>query len=130
MNDAIKSKKNVLEKRLRIDIAMLREMFEQKIITNIHNINTKTQLANALAKKGASIKELLDLLLNDVINMWNKLYCICSLLDEIDFMRSIEQPIVHYLNLLCLINKLLNLIVFSGWRRIAAQYIWIALWKY
>ena len=48
---------------------MLREMFEQKIITNIHNINTKTQLANALAKKGASIKELLDLLLNDVINM-------------------------------------------------------------
>ena len=69
MNDAIKSKKNFLEKRLRIDIAMLREMFEQKIITNIHNINTKTQLANALAKKGASIKELLDLLLNDVINM-------------------------------------------------------------
>ena len=81
MNDAIKSKKNFLEKRLRIDIAMLREMFEQKIITNIHNINTKTQLANALAKKGASIKELLDLLLNDVINMWNKLYWICSLLD-------------------------------------------------
>ena len=39
--DAIKSKKNILEKRLRIDIAMLREMFEQKLITNIHNISTK-----------------------------------------------------------------------------------------
>ena len=30
---------------------MLREMFEQKIITNIHNISTKNQLANALTKK-------------------------------------------------------------------------------
>ena len=71
--DAIKSKKNVLEKRLRIDIAMLREMFEWKIITNIHNITTKNQLANALTKKGASTKELLDLLQKGVINIWNDL---------------------------------------------------------
>ena len=71
--DAIKSKKNVLEKRLRIDIAMLREMFEWKIITNVHNITTKNQLANALTKKGASTKELLDLLQKGVINIWNEL---------------------------------------------------------
>ena len=39
---------------------------------------------------------------------------ICSLLDELDVMISIEQPIVCYLNLLRLINKLLNLIILSG----------------
>ena len=49
-------------------------MFEQKIITNIHNISTKNQLVNALTKKGASAKELLDLLQNCVINIWNELY--------------------------------------------------------
>ena len=65
--DAIKSKKNVLDKRLRIGIAMLREMFERKIITNVHNISN--QLANALTKKGATTKELLDLLQKSVINM-------------------------------------------------------------
>ena len=66
--DAIKSKKNVLEKRLRIDIATLGEVFERKIIKNIHNTSTKTNLANALTKKGASTKEILDLLQNGVIN--------------------------------------------------------------
>ena len=40
--NAIKSQKNVLEKRLRIGKAMLREMFEQKSITNIYNNSTKT----------------------------------------------------------------------------------------
>ena len=51
----------IKEKRLRIDIAVLREMFERKIITIIHNISTKTQQANALTK-GVSTKKLLDLL--------------------------------------------------------------------
>ena len=72
MYDAIKSKKNVLEKR--IDIAILREMFEQKIITNNQNISTKTQLVNALIKKGVSTKELPDLLQKGVINILNQLY--------------------------------------------------------
>ena len=44
-------------------------MFERKITTNIHNISTKTQLANALTKKGASTKEVLDLLQKGVINI-------------------------------------------------------------
>ena len=56
-------------KRLKIDTAILKEMFEQKIITNIHNISTKNQLANALTKKGTSTKELLDLLQGGVINI-------------------------------------------------------------
>ena len=67
--NAIKSKKNVLEKRLRIGKAMLREMFEQKSITNIYNNSTRTQLANALTKKGASTKELFDLLQKGIINI-------------------------------------------------------------
>ena len=48
---------------------MLREIFERKIITNIHNISTKTQLANALTKRGVSTKELLELLQKGVINI-------------------------------------------------------------
>ena len=51
LHDSTISKKNVLEKRLRIDIAMLRELFEQKRITKIHHINTKKQIANSLKKK-------------------------------------------------------------------------------
>ena len=39
---------------------------------------------------------------------------ICSLLEGIDAMISIEKPIMHYLNLLCLINELLNLINYYG----------------
>ena len=53
LHDSIISKKNVLEKRLRIDIAMLRELFEQKRITKIHRINTNKQIANSLTKKGS-----------------------------------------------------------------------------
>ena len=66
--------KLILEKRLTIGKAMLREMFEQKSITNTYNNSTRTQLANALAKKGASTKELLDLLQKGIINIWNHLY--------------------------------------------------------
>ena len=53
---------------------MLREMFEQKSITNIYNNSTRTQLANALTKKGASTKELFDLLQKGIINICNHLY--------------------------------------------------------
>ena len=67
LHDAIISKKNVLEKRLRIDIAMLRELFERKIIKQIHHISTNKQIANALTKKGASTKGLLDMLQKGII---------------------------------------------------------------
>lgn len=69
LHDSIISKKNVLEKRLRIDIAMLRELFEQKRITKIHHINTNKQIANSLTKKGASTKELLNMLEKGVISI-------------------------------------------------------------
>ena len=69
LHDSIISKKNVLEKRLRIDIAMLRELFEQKHITKIHHINTNKQIANSLTKKDPSTKELLNMLEKGVITI-------------------------------------------------------------
>ena len=48
--DALKSKKTVTEKRLRIDIAILLELLELKIVTKLHCIDTRCQSANALTK--------------------------------------------------------------------------------
>ena len=48
---------------------MLRELFEQKRITKIHYINTNKQIANSLTKKGASTKELLNMLEKGVISI-------------------------------------------------------------
>ena len=49
-------------------------MSEQNIIiVNIHNISTKTKLTNALTKKGASTKKLLDFWQKSFINIWNQL---------------------------------------------------------
>ena len=42
---------------MRIDIAMLRQHLELKIVSKLHCIDTRCQLANALTKKGASSKE-------------------------------------------------------------------------
>ena len=69
LHDSIISKKNVLEKRLRIDIAMFLELYEQKRITKIQHINTNKQIANSLTKKGASTKELLNMLEKGVISI-------------------------------------------------------------
>ena len=64
MYDAITSKKkNVLEKRC----------WERCLNEKLLNY-TKTQLANALTKKGASTKELLALVQKGVINILNQLY--------------------------------------------------------
>ena len=65
--DALNSKKNVTGKILRIDIALLIEMMDLKIITKLHCIDSKSQLANALTKKVASTKELLDTIRKGVI---------------------------------------------------------------
>ena len=108
--DTIKSKKNVSEKRL--NIGMLRIMFERKININIHKISTKAQLAYALTKKVHQLRNYL--IYCKMVLLTHDINYICSLLDGIDIMRSTEQPIVHCLNLLCLINKLLNLIILSG----------------
>ena len=51
--DTLKPKKNVTEKRLRIDIAILRELWANYII-----LIPDASQQNALTKKGASSKEL------------------------------------------------------------------------
>ena len=40
--------------RLQIDVARVRGMMEENIIHSIHLVNTATQLADALTKKGAA----------------------------------------------------------------------------
>ena len=42
-------------------------MLDLKIITKLHCIDSKSQLANALTKKGACTKELLDTIRKEVI---------------------------------------------------------------
>ena len=42
-------------------------MLDLKIITKLHYIDSKSQLANALTKKGACTKELLDTIRKEVI---------------------------------------------------------------
>ena len=42
----------LLKKKLRIDIAILREHLELKIVSKLHCIDTICQVANALTKKG------------------------------------------------------------------------------
>lgn len=56
---SIKSANGVLSRRLRIDIAAIREMIERKEISSIEWIGTKDQLADALTKKGVKDNEIL-----------------------------------------------------------------------
>ena len=50
--------KNVDDKRLRVEISMIRQMLERKEIEIIH-VKSENNLSNALTKKGASTKTLL-----------------------------------------------------------------------
>ena len=52
--DAVYSIRPVLEKRLRIDIAILKKMIERKEVTHIKWIYKKYQLADSLTKRGVS----------------------------------------------------------------------------
>ena len=65
--DPLHSKKNVLEKYLQIDIALLKEFIDNRLITKIHYVPSQNQLANVLTKKGASSKELLNTLSKRVL---------------------------------------------------------------
>ena len=56
--DVLESKKNVEDKRLRIDVAVIRDMLQKKEISSIHWVSTNNQLANCLTKRGASAQEL------------------------------------------------------------------------
>ena len=52
--DAVYSITPVLDKRLRIDVAILKEMIERKEVTQIKWIDKKYQLADLLTKREAS----------------------------------------------------------------------------
>ena len=56
--DALNSKKNVEDKRLRIDLAIIEEMIKNKEISSVTWIGSSHQLANCLTKRGASSKSL------------------------------------------------------------------------
>ena len=57
----LSSSKIVSDRRLRIDIARIKEMIEKKEI-NVVWIDGKNQIADALTKRGASTQLLLDVL--------------------------------------------------------------------
>ncbi|CAG2196695.1 unnamed protein product [Mytilus edulis] len=56
--EAVRSKKNVTEKRLRLEISCIKEMIQKGELT-VHWIETKEQIANVLTKHGASAQNLL-----------------------------------------------------------------------
>ena len=56
--DALSSSKQVDNRRLRIDIAVLDDMLEKKELSTVSWIDTKNQLADCLTKRGASTEKL------------------------------------------------------------------------
>nr|XP_039252849.1 uncharacterized protein LOC120330085 [Styela clava] len=62
LHDAIKSIKQVQDRRLRIEVAMLKEMMSNKKITRIRWCNSEQPLADNLTKKGSSSSSLLDII--------------------------------------------------------------------
>ena len=54
--------KSVSERRLRINIGMLKEMILRKEIQKAHWVDTKHQLADVLTKRGASPRKLIEVL--------------------------------------------------------------------
>ena len=57
--DAVNSIRPVLDKRLRINIAILKEMLERKELSQIKRIDKNCELADSLTKRGASSHNLM-----------------------------------------------------------------------
>ena len=70
LRDAVYSTKLVDDKRLRIDIASIKEMMENGDIQQICWCPADQQLANGLTKRGASVKELLDVIQSGRIHLY------------------------------------------------------------
>ena len=64
--NSVYSSTNVDDKRLFIDICVLRGMIDQKEISSFCWIPTDLQLANCMTKQGASANYLLNVLNNDL----------------------------------------------------------------
>ena len=60
--DAIKSVKNVSERRLRVDIGAVKEALKRNDIHKISWVKSSLQLADCLTKHGASNEKLLQVL--------------------------------------------------------------------
>ena len=60
--DAIKSVKNVTEKRLRVDIGAVKEALKNNEIHNVRWVNSSLQLSDCLTKHGANNDKLLQIL--------------------------------------------------------------------
>ena len=67
--ESLFSKKNVIEKCLRIDIAFIKENIDSKIVSKVHLVSSRNQLANVLTKKGASPIELLNVIKSGIIHI-------------------------------------------------------------
>ena len=70
LRNAVYSTKLVDDKRLRIDIASIQEMMENGDIQQICWCPADQQLANGLTKRGASVKELLDVIQSGRIHLY------------------------------------------------------------
>ena len=73
--NAAHSSTNIEDKRLVIDVSILRDLLERKELTGFIWVPTDKQLANALTKRGASDKQLL--------NVFNK--CSCFDFNSVNF---------------------------------------------
>ena len=62
LHDSVCSIRHIQDKRLRTEIALLREMINKKEITKINWIENKYQIADCLTKYGASSEKLLNTL--------------------------------------------------------------------
>ena len=62
--NAVKSSTNLEDKRLIIDVCVLRDLLEQHELTDFLWVSTESQLANALTKQGASDYFLLNVFNN------------------------------------------------------------------
>ena len=67
--ESLFSKKNVIEKCLRIDIAFIKENIYSKIASKVRLVSSRNQLANVLTKKGASPIELLNVIKSGIIHI-------------------------------------------------------------
>ena len=63
--DSIHSSKSVDDRRLRVDIAVLRDMIERKELKEVSWVPTKQQLADCLTKRGACTQQLCAALRHD-----------------------------------------------------------------
>ena len=66
--EAIHSKKDVSERRLRREVNIIKELIKNKDIDNVYWIPTKNQLADVLTKRGASTHNILNLLNQGIFN--------------------------------------------------------------